>query len=170
MAVLLTVYVGPGAAGSGVAEVMGMLNGIVYPNCISYRTLFTKIFGVALAVSGGLKIGKEGPLAHIGANLGVMTVYLPLGFTHYFRNDSDKRHVMAAGAGAGVAAAFGAPIGGALLAYEMSKPANFWTFNLLWRTFFCTSTACFLLNFLGTLYHGGTLSVVNGGIIKFGKF
>lgn len=170
LSVLLTCYVGPGAAGSGVAEVMGMLNGIVYPNCIGYRTLFTKVFGVALAVSGGLKVGKEGPLAHIGANIGVIALYLPLGFNKYFRNDIVKREVMAAGSGAGVAAAFGAPIGGALFAYEISNPANFWTFDLLWKTFFCTATTCFLLNFMITVYDNGTLSIVNGGIIKFGEF
>lgn len=167
---LLTCYVGPGAAGSGVAEVMGMLNGIVYPNCISYRTLFVKVFGVALAVSGGLKVGKEGPLAHIGANIGVIALYLPLGFNYYFRNDRVKREVMAAGSGAGVAAAFGAPMGGALFAYEISNPANFWSFDLLWKTFFCTSTTCFLLNILLTAKDGGDFGIVNGGIIKFGKF
>ena len=170
LSVLLTCYVGPGAAGSGVAEVMGMLNGIVYPNCIGYRTLFTKVFGVALAVAGGLKVGKEGPLAHIGANIGIISLYLPLGFNKYFRNDIVKREVMAAGAAAGVAAAFGAPIGGALFGYEISNPANFWSFDLLWKTFFCTSTTCFLLNFLITVYHSGTLGIVNGGIIKFGEF
>lgn len=170
LAVLLTCYVGPGAAGSGVAEVMGMLNGIVYPNCISYRTLFTKIFGTALAVSGGLKVGKEGPLAHIGANIGVISLYLPLVINKYFRNDKNKREVMAAGSGAGVAAAFGAPIGGSLFAYEISKPANFWSFDLLWKTFICTSTTCFLLNFFVTIHHGDPLNIVNGGIIKLGKY
>lgn len=31
IATLLTIYVGPGANGSGVAEIMGLLNGINYP-------------------------------------------------------------------------------------------------------------------------------------------
>lgn len=73
----LTVYVGPGANGSGVAEVMGLLNGINYTDAISFRTLFVKCFGTLFAVTGGLCIGKEGPLVHIGAILGVLSCYLP---------------------------------------------------------------------------------------------
>jgi chloride channel 7 len=170
--VIMTCYFGPGAAGSGVAEVIGMLNGIVYPNCIGFRTLITKIFGVVFAVSGGLKVGKEGPLAHIGANIGAMSLYIPVGFNEYFRNDKHKREVMAAGAGAGVAAAFGAPVGGALFAYEISKPANFWSFGLLWQTFLTTSVTCFLLNiFIGLKNRdGNAIEIISGGIIKFGSF
>ena len=67
---LLTVYVGPGAVGSGIAELMAYLNGVNYPNFIGLETLFVKIFGTCLAVSAGLCVGKEGPLAHIGANIG----------------------------------------------------------------------------------------------------
>jgi len=67
---MLTIYVGPGANGSGVAEIMAMLNGVNYPGCIGYRTLFVKMVGTTLGVCGGLCIGKEGPLAHIGAIIG----------------------------------------------------------------------------------------------------
>ncbi len=66
----MTLYWGTGAMGSGVAEVIGVINGVNYPDAINIKTLITKIFGVTLAVAGGLAIGKEGPLAHIGANLG----------------------------------------------------------------------------------------------------
>ena len=34
IACLMTIYIGPGANGSGVAEIMGLLNGINYPNAI----------------------------------------------------------------------------------------------------------------------------------------
>lgn len=70
IASLLTIYVGPGAKGSGIEEIMGLLNGINFPNAIGIKTLFVKCFGTIFAVSGGLSIGKEGPLAHIGANIG----------------------------------------------------------------------------------------------------
>lgn len=69
-AALLSVFVGPGSVGSGIAELMAYMNGVNYPNFISLRTLFAKILGVCLAVSAGLCVGKEGPLAHIGANIG----------------------------------------------------------------------------------------------------
>jgi chloride channel 6 len=148
-AAIMTVFIGPGAAGGGMAELMGYLNGINYPGLISLRTLFVKIFGLGLAVASGLCIGKEGPLAHIGAILGHCVIYLPcIPGMKYFRNDVDKREVAAAGMAAGVAAAFGSPIGGSLFAYEVSRPSTFWSFGLTWKIFFCSSISTFLLNIL----------------------
>jgi chloride channel 7 len=43
------------------------LNGVKIPNVVRFKTLITKMFGVALAVSGGLACGKEGPMIHSGA-------------------------------------------------------------------------------------------------------
>jgi chloride channel 7 len=54
---------------------------------------------------------------------------------------------MAAGSSAGVAAAFGAPIGGALFSYEISKPNTFWSFSMLWRVFFSAAVSTFMLGF-----------------------
>ena len=168
-AALISVYIGPGAIGSGVAEIMGYLNGVNYPLCISFRTLMVKIFGVTLAVCAGLRVGKEGPLAHIGACIGVGMLYLPLGFTKYFRNDHDKRELVAGGAAAGVSAAFGSPIGGSLFGFEISSPASFWSFKLMWKIFFASSMATFVLNFLEALKAGGSVYLINSGLIKFGQ-
>ena len=98
-----------------------------------------------LAVSGGLCIGKEGPLAHIGANIGVIIAYLPLPYFLALRNDKNKRHLIAAGTSAGVAAAFGSPVGGALFTFELSKPAHFWTFTVTWKVFMSCATSVFTL-------------------------
>jgi chloride channel 3/4/5 len=54
--------------------------------------------------------------------------------------------MMAAGASCGVSVAFGAPIGGALFSYEISKPNTFWTFSMLWKVFAATSIATFTLS------------------------
>ena len=89
ISVLMTTYWGTGAMGSGVAEVIGIINGVNYPLAINFRTTITKIFGVVLAVAGGLAVGKEGPLAHIGANFGAAFVYLP-GY-EFLKNDRMKR-------------------------------------------------------------------------------
>jgi len=148
IASLLTVYVGPGAMGSGVAEVMGLLNGVNYDGAISFKTLFVKVFGILFAVCGGLCIGKEGPLVHIGANVGAMCCYIPMKWAEFLQNDVHKRQMMAAGAAAGVSVAFGAPIGGALFGYEISRPNTFWNFNMLWKVFLSTSIACFILAIL----------------------
>ena len=168
IACLLTIYVGPGANGSGIAEIMGLLNGINYPKAIGFRTLLVKIFGTIFAVSGGLTIGKEGPLAHIGANVGALMCHLPIKGFYTLRNDVIKRQMIAAGASAGVAAAFGAPIGGALFSYEISKPNTFWTFSMLWRVFAACSICTFLLGIYNSLWRGTTFSLNDTSALKFG--
>jgi len=67
-----------------------------------------------------------------------------------------------------VAAAFGAPIGGALFTYEISKPNTFWTFSMLWRVFFATSIAVFTLSVLTALELGTPVGLSDTAILKFG--
>lgn len=145
-AFLLTAFISPAALGSGVAETMGILNGVKYPDFICLKALFVKFFGVAFAVGAGLCAGKEGPLVHMGAVVGCAMPYIPFKFARYFRNDFEKRKLMAVGIAAGVSAAFGAPIGGSLFAYEISKPNTFWSFSLTWKVFFASTIATFSLS------------------------
>ena len=67
LASILTIYYGPAANGSGVAEIMAILNGVNVPGFISFNVLFVKCFCVVLAIVASLCVGKEGPLAHVGA-------------------------------------------------------------------------------------------------------
>lgn len=150
----MTVFYGPGANGSGVAELIAHMNGVNYPGVFSFEAFVTKVFGVVLAVAGGLCVGKEGPLAHIGAILGVFAAYLPIKGFERFRNDEQKRFLISAGLSAGVSAAFGAPIGGALFAYECSKPNTFWRFSVLWKVFFACAMAVFSLAVFNSLREG----------------
>ena len=90
LAALMTLFWAPGAAGSGVAESMSYMNGICYPGLIGISTIIVKSLGVVFAVAGGIKIGKEGPLAHIGSIMGVIILYIPWPFNKKFRNDKDK--------------------------------------------------------------------------------
>jgi len=83
----LTTYWGVGAAGSGVAEVIGYVNGVNYPDTISLPVYITKVIGVTLSLSGGLTIGKEGPLAHIGANVGAIVIYIFGDHTAFLKNE-----------------------------------------------------------------------------------
>lgn len=146
IASFMTTYWGQGAAGSGVAELVGYLNGINYTGFIEVPTLVTKIVGVTLAVCAKLCVGKEGPLAHIGANIGPFILYIP--GLELFRNDETKRIFIAAGASAGVAVAFGSPIGGALFCYELSKPNTFWKFMMIWKVFLSCAFATFSMGLL----------------------
>lgn len=147
-AAMITTYVAPTATGSGVAEAMGLMNGVAYPDYISLKTLVVKFLGLAFAIAGGICGGKEGPLVHIGSIVGYATAYLPVKMFNYFRNDTEKRKLLAAGVAAGVSAAFGAPIGGSLFAYEISKPNTFWSFSLTWKVFFASSISTFVLSIL----------------------
>lgn len=150
---LMTTYFGPGASGSGVAELVGYLNGVNYPNFLGFRTLSTKIIGIALAVNAKLVVGKEGPLAHIGTNLGAMVLYIPgLGF-EFLRNDDKKRQYLAAGAAVGVSAAFGAPVGGTLFLYEFSKPNTFWTIDMISKVFFACCIGTLTLYACTNFFH-----------------
>jgi H+/Cl- antiporter ClcA len=148
-AAFITINIGPGAMGSGVPELMAYLNGVNYPKLISFQTFIVKTICVILAITTNLFIGKEGPLAHIGANIGVLVIYyMPIKVFQYFQNDVSKREFVAAGISAGVSAAFGAPIGGCLFSYELSKPTTFWNFDMLWRTFFCSAVSTFTVSTL----------------------
>jgi chloride channel 7 len=165
---IMTTYYGPGASGSGVAELIGYMNGINYPDFIGINTLITKAVGVTFAVTGKLCVGKEGPLAHIGAIVGLTVLYIPgLGF-EFLRNEDKKRQFVAAGASAGVSAAFGAPIGGALFCYEMSKPNTFWKFTMIWKVFFSCSVGNLTLAILTSLASGENEGW-NTAALKFGN-
>ncbi|CDW75014.1 UNKNOWN [Stylonychia lemnae] len=168
---LLTLYLEPLAAGGGTTEMMGYFNGVNYPGVFSVKTLIVKIFGLMFAIAAGLCIGKEGVLAHIGSIIGYLLIYAPFGFMKYFRNNEDKRDMAAAGTAAGVAAAFGSPIGGTMFAYEVAAPTVFWSFELTWVLFFTSAVSCFFVNILASLVEGkGFGEITNSGVIKFGSY
>ncbi|CAM9369793.1 unnamed protein product, partial [Heterosigma akashiwo] len=138
------VYLEPFSAGSGIPEIKAFLNGVDYKGVIRVRTLICKVLGVMFSVAGGLPAGKEGPMVHSGSVLaaGVSqgksnTLGLDTSFSKFqdFRNDKEKRDFVACGAAAGVAAAFGSPIGGVL--FSLEEGASFWSTKLTWRAFFC---------------------------------
>lgn len=144
----------PVAGGSGISEIKATLNGIKIHRVVRFKTLFSKACGILFSVAGGLPVGKEGPMIHSGAVIGAglsqgksSSFGVDTSWTKFkgFRNDKEKRDFISCGAAAGVAAAFGAPIGGVLFALE--EGASFWHQNLTWRTFFCAMVSAFVFNF-----------------------
>ncbi|GAM18690.1 hypothetical protein SAMD00019534_018650 [Acytostelium subglobosum LB1] len=149
----LAVYYDPYAAGSGIPEVKGYLNGTRIPHVLRFKTLWTKLVSMIFAVSANLQVGSEGPMIHMGAIVGngfsqaqskVFGFKVPL--LQQFRNDKDKRDFVTMGAGAGVAAAFKAPLGGAL--FSLEEVSSFWSTSLTWRSFFACLVATFTASVL----------------------
>lgn len=118
----------------------------VHLQILNMWTFVVKFWSCALAVAAGLPIGPEGPIIHMGAFLGSAlsglhstTLRFDLGLFRHLRGSKHKRDFVTAGVAAGVAAAFDAPLGGLLFAFE--EVASFWHSHLGWQVFFCCTMA-----------------------------
>ena len=101
----------PEAKGHGVPEVMQSVllrGGLIRP-----RVALIKALASSITIGTGGSVGREGPIIQIGASLG-STV------GQFFRVPSKRmKTLVGCGAAAGIAAAFNAPIAGALFAVEI---------------------------------------------------
>lgn len=100
----------PTAGGSGVPYVEHILRGGGEPD--HRHVLPVKFFGGLLALGSGMVLGREGPLVQMGAVIGER-----LGRKLHRVNGAWKS-LMTCGAGAGLAAAFNAPVGGTIFILE----------------------------------------------------
>lgn len=102
-------------SGSGISEVKCILSGFVIHGYLGFWTLFTKSVGLTLSVASGLSLGKEGPFVHIASCVGNIVCRV---FPKYETNESKRREILSCACAAGVAVAFGAPVGGVLFSLE----------------------------------------------------
>jgi chloride channel 3/4/5 len=116
------------AAGSGIPEIKTILSGFVIHGYLGGWTLFTKSIGLALSVASGLSLGKEGPLVHISCCVGNIVSRF---FLKFERNEAKRREVLSAACAAGVAVAFGAPIGGVL--FSLEEVSYYFPPKVMWR-------------------------------------
>jgi chloride channel protein, CIC family len=110
LAAWLVRHFSPDAAGSGIPVVEAEL-GEKRPDA-PLRLIPVKFIGGLLAMGAGLALGREGPTIQMGASLA------HLFGTTFRRNGDECRALLAAGAGAGLATAFNAPIAGAVFVLE----------------------------------------------------
>lgn len=100
----------PMCTGSGIPQIKGILQGDMSMKWFS--VLWSKIIGGVLAIGAGMSLGREGPSVQIGACVGQ-------GLSQTSRrNGFESRILMTAGAGAGLAAAFNAPLAGVIFGLE----------------------------------------------------
>ncbi|MDE2111408.1 MAG: chloride channel protein [Alphaproteobacteria bacterium] len=130
----------PEARGHGVPEVMDAIfyqDGKIRP-----VVAIVKSIASALAIGTGAAVGREGPIIQIGASLGSTVGQI-------VRMEAWQRiTLVAAGAGAGIAATFNTPIGGVMFAIELMMP------EVSVRTFLPVALATGTATFVARLFLG----------------
>jgi chloride channel protein, CIC family len=130
----------PEARGHGVPEVMDAIyykEGRIRPVVAAVKSLAS-----ALSIGSGAAVGREGPIIQIGASLGST-------FGQLIRMETWQRiTLVAAGAGAGIAATFNTPIGGVMFAIELMLP------EVSVRTFLPVALATGTATFIARLFLG----------------
>lgn len=119
-ALLMVRRIAPETSGSGVQEIEGALDD---ERPLRWkRVIPIKFISGLFALGAGMVLGREGPTIQMGGNVGKMMADL-------FKVSKDDLHTLvAAGAGAGLAAAFNAPLAGILFVIEEMRPQFKFTF------------------------------------------
>lgn len=111
---LLVERFAPEATGSGIPQVKAALGYV--PIALDLRVAVVKWLSTSLSLGSGLVLGRQGPTVQIGAALAAQM--------SYWTNTSPtyQRQLIAAGAAAGLAASFNAPLAGVIFVIEELLP------------------------------------------------
>ena len=130
----------PLCSGSGIPQVKGEMKGKINANWL--QVILAKFLGGIAALGGGLALGREGPSIQLGAMVGK-------GFSRLTnRLRTEEKMLMSCGAGAGLAAAFNAPLAGVVFVLE-ELHKNFSTEVLLSSMAAAISADCVASSFFG---------------------
>ncbi|KAL6014257.1 glycerol ethanol, ferric requiring protein [Candidozyma auris] len=139
----------PAAAGSGISEIKCIVSGFVMKGFLGWWTLIIKGLGLPLAIASGLSLGKEGPSVHYAVCVGNCIAKL---FKKYRQSASKSREFLTATSAAGVAVAFGSPMGGVLFAME--EISSVFQLSTLWKSYVCALIAVATLSTLNPFRTG----------------
>ncbi|KAI9206915.1 putative voltage-gated chloride channel [Polychytrium aggregatum] len=140
---IFVVKIAPYATGSGTPEIKTILGGFIIKGFFGLRTLIVKTIGLPLTVASGLAVGKEGPMIHAACCVGNI---FPRFFPKYHNNEGRLREILSAASAAGVAVAFGAPIGGVL--FSLEELSSYFPSKTMVRSFFCALVSCVTLQII----------------------
>ncbi|KAI9321803.1 chloride channel [Dichotomocladium elegans] len=93
-----------------------------------------------MAVASNLSIGKEGPSVHMACCVGNV---ISRSFQRFRTSKAEMREMLTASSAAGVAVAFGSPVGGVLFALE--EMTSSFSNRTMWKSFFCAMIATIVL-------------------------
>ncbi|KAI9033601.1 chloride channel [Phycomyces nitens] len=109
------------------------------PDVFVIKWLFY-VFWATMAVASNLSIGKEGPSVHMACCVGNV---ISRCFQKFRTSKAEMREILTASSAAGVAVAFGSPIGGVLFALE--EMSSTFPNRTMWKSFFCAMIATMVL-------------------------
>ncbi len=110
LAGILIQRLAPEASGSGIPQVKAALAYLPMP--LTGRIAIVKLMSTILSLGAGLTLGRQGPTVQLGAAIASQV-------SNWFPTSPDhRRQLLAAGAAAGLAAGFNAPIAGVLFVIE----------------------------------------------------
>lgn len=100
----------PQGGGSGIPQINGELKGHINPSW--QRVILVKLIGGTASVFSGLSLGREGPSVQLGG-------MVAKGVARFTKADkTTELRMISCGAGAGMAAAFNAPLAGTMFVLE----------------------------------------------------
>ena len=146
----------PMTSGSGIPQIEGILAGEMQMNWA--RVLAWKFIGAVLGIGAGLSLGREGPSVQLGACLGQGVGRMAR------RAPGEDRYLLTAGAGAGLAAAFNAPLAGVIFCLE-ELTKDFSPLVLMGAVAACVTATTVVQQFFGLapVFHMGDVPVVATG-------
>jgi len=135
LAVLVTRWVAPAAAGSGIPEMKTILRSpSVHKEFVKLPVLVAKLLGLVLALGSRLPVGKEGPFVHVSCITTIMLCRLQNFALGKKVEESRVTELLSAACAVGVSCCFAAPIGGVLFSIEVTS--TYFAVRDYWRAFF----------------------------------